>query len=824
MKVEGNWISITANEPRLVYAGMHIKVADVEIAVLMSPQEEEKPAPQGTPVLQSSGFGATIMPGSDEEEQEIVFQKPLAVKSVTGVVGVAAAAATAQRVVEEEEPTLRGDEEGPTVRIGGEEEPLTVVGAGANDDEGEPTEGGEDEEAKEAMDPTQAGEVLDGEKKASDPLLEPTQPGDAFVAPDASFRFDKTLPVTEKTIVLDKDEEEEEEVDDNGPTLMMGGAKEPPTQAWFEEEMAVSGPPPVTLGTATQTPIPGLPGAGAAAAQNLDVEDDDVDLFDLDGNASPPRIDADALVTASQRIMGPEGDMEEEEEKPVDKKEVMVALPGRVLDGSEQDDTQGRMVQFSLPVREESNLEKLTKEALQDKLRAWGLNINGSKAELLQRVKQYRKAEEEKVTEKDDVDTIKSSRAPDTLNVVELKAELKKLSLPVSGNKADLVARLKAAQNGQPESSPKQPFDAVPAPRGPVDSLDSVVSAVKSVPSRAPRGGNRNSLELPSAEAKKSDDLDIEEEITPAKPVKRQPVAVKTVTTEPKKKSPSGAAKRPSFDNDAALLKSKQKSVSPKNNDDLDIEEEDAVAPLKKKSPSLKKKAEDENDLEEEKKLLSKKKSPSAAPPPALKKKKVEDLELEEEPEEEEKEDEKKKDAKKKMPKKVTPKKSNIVLSDVELEEEVELASARKSKTPLKKVTPDAKKKSPKPRQGDDLEMEEEDKTPAPPKRSKKVSKVPVSKVAAEPSAEVKKAGAAFWYWASDKTGPKSHWTPYDAATTERLERDRTAGKAKSMLENGRWVHLDDMVQRVKVERILLGFIFVLTVKNRVTLPSAAQC
>lgn len=683
MKVEDAWHPISQHEPRLVYVGMRVKFADVEILVAQAPEPKPEPkteqlSRQVTPTLPSkSGFGATIIPDSDED-QEIVFQKP-------------ASKPVEPPTLPQEEPlTLQFEEKQPTVGIGGEEEPLTVVKAA--EEEGEPTEGGSEEAQRrkslDVLEPTQPGVLVAAEsdpKAAAADGMEPTQAADVA---DFSPRFDRTVPLTEKTIVMEKEDEGNDEMEE-GPTLIMGKEEQQPTQAWFDEEMRVSAPAPVTLGTATQTPIGGLAQAPRPAAQDLDIEEDDDDPFDFQAEASPSRGLSAPLVTASQRIMGPDGDMEDDMEP-----------DPRVGGGSEE-----KQVHFSLEAS--PNLDKMTKDALQDKLRGWGLSVTGSKAELLQRVREYRNVEGEKVTEKDDLDFDDVPLSFDSLNVAELKAKLKGLGLPVSGVKSELVARLKKAQGK------KEAVNAAPASRGP-EAPAAVVSAVKSSNNRLPRGGSKS-------ESKLSDELEIEEEITPAKRERPPALAVKSVSSV--KKSPS-VAKKPSSVGEFEL--EEEVELNPKKMVSEDLGEVDK----KRKQPASKKKS--------PAKEKAKKKSP--ANKRSLKEedltKKNDDLDLEEE----EVEPAPKRSAKKSSPK-VAAKKAN--------KEDVETASKKKEPLSSGKNKETAKK--------------------------------------------------VFWYWAADKSGPKSHWSPYDDATSAKLESDLKAGKFRTTLENNRWVDLNDLVQRVKV-------------------------
>jgi hypothetical protein len=748
VKIEGLWRPVGTNS-MVVYAGMHCRFADVEVAVVMIPsptkvlvrEAEEKPL-ERTPTLPgaSGGFGATIF-GEDEEE-EIVFQKPANIHKP--VAGIPAA-----------DPDLP-----PTGQFGGgeptlgfeAEEPMTLaIGGAAEDEEGEPTEGGSDEE-----------DAKKSNNNVSD-VLEPTQPTEGFAAPPS---------VIEKTLILDKQEE-----------ATQPNAKEFPTQAWFEDEGEVptsAAPlvPAVFLGTATQTPIVGPP-----QQQNLDVDDE----FDFMAEASPPRV-MSAMVTASQRIMPPDGEEEEEQEQEKETKEALVAVPGRVVEGSDDElNTQGGVVNFVLPERQVSSLEKLDKKALQEKLRGWGLSVTGTRSEMLERIKTYRAAEEERPTEKDELESDKLAAAPEVLTVQELKAELKKLSLSTAGAKAELLARLAAArERAERASNPAQ------APSGPTRAAASAQTAVKTATSRSPRG--RASLE---------DELDLEEENTPAKRPKKKesedlkvlPVAKKT-TPEPTKKTAPKKKEKSADEKDVDLEEEKREKKGVKkqgsDDDELDLEEEkelpkprEVVAvPAAKKTK--KKGSEDDLELEEEKEAPKVSVAAKKTAPDAKKKKESEE-------EEGEKKTRKKGSAKKSAPVKKAPKR-NPAKEKAKADEEEEPVA------PLKRGRGASSKRS---KKESDEEMEED--SPAPAKRGR-----PTKTKQKEEEKEESEVERAFWYWACDETGPKSHWKLYDAAAAQKIERDFKGGKFKSTIGGSRWVDLNDMVQRVQVllvfERLLFLF------------------
>lgn len=98
------------------------------------------------------------------------------------------------------------------------------------------------------------------------------------------------------------------------------------------------------------------------------------------------------------------------------------------------------------PPLKETPLEKMTVKQLKEILSKQGKPLYGTKAVLIQRIRENKK-------ENKQASPIKPNQDYNTLTIAQLKTELKKRGLPVSGKKADLVERLR---NGKPKTPAKR--------------------------------------------------------------------------------------------------------------------------------------------------------------------------------------------------------------------------------------------------------------------------------------------------------------------------------------------------------------------------------
>ncbi len=426
VRVEGNWVPVK-DKARQAYVGMQLQFADVICELLTAPQPPPPPQPPAAEErAEGAGrpsHGATLAGEEGDEEEIAVFQRPNPVMRLQPPVAAMA----------EVQPTQQF--EMPTLAIG-EEEPATLVSRAGE---------GEEEDA-----PTQAGEVSPVRAVAAveDP---PTQlVGDE----DAPTAVTKTLHMVDSDVFTgppDKEVAAPTQACEFEPTQAM--AKSPQPAPTPHERALIRT---ATFSPVSAPPVPVRPGL------------DDEEEMELPFSSEEQVDSQPGLVTASQRIMPPGGEEEDEEEQqPQQEAEKMVKLPGRIESSSaisdDGRDTQQRARGPEDKAEEKpllastSNLDSLPKAALESALRDLGLSVKGSKADLVDRIKNFRQEEAEKPTEKDEsvgAKPVKKAEAvasvapspkkqnPANMTVPQLKEELKKLGLPVSGNKAELVERL----------------------------------------------------------------------------------------------------------------------------------------------------------------------------------------------------------------------------------------------------------------------------------------------------------------------------------------------------------------------------------------------
>ncbi|CAK0911472.1 unnamed protein product, partial [Prorocentrum cordatum] len=99
-------------------------------------------------------------------------------------------------------------------------------------------------------------------------------------------------------------------------------------------------------------------------------------------------------------------------------------------------------------VSEDDGLDSLSGAVLKERLKKLGLPVSGRKAELVARLREAASEGEEEVEAEDEVeegddDEEQEDEDLDSLRVDELKVRLKRLGLSMSGKKAELVARLR---------------------------------------------------------------------------------------------------------------------------------------------------------------------------------------------------------------------------------------------------------------------------------------------------------------------------------------------------------------------------------------------
>jgi hypothetical protein len=249
-----------------------------------------------------------------------------------------------------------------------------------------------------------------------------------------------------------------------------------------------------------------------------------------------------------------------------------------------------------------SNLDMMPKPELEKALRDLGLSAKGSKVELARRLNDYRQEQAERPTEKDDDSDAAKGKAKkaanlDNLSVPQLKAELKKLGLPVSGVKAELVERLKKGPAAAADAAPSPAKKKANAKQEEDDDDELVIEEEEVAPRK--RAKSEGEAKAPPAP------------VVPKSP-QAAVTAVKTVRAAskvaPPPPPPSSKKKKEEEDDDDELeLFDDEKEPTPAKRQKSSVE----AKPKKETPPKRAKKEEEKKDEEKKKETPPKKKTPS---------------------------------------------------------------------------------------------------------------------------------------------------------------------------------------------------------------------